>query len=326
MMPLSRTSILVAAARAYGALDPDPSVRNPDWLAEHLLGPEEVKLLAGHPLEHALTQDYREAGRDPQIAGFALLMIIRTRFIDERLLDAIRNGATQVVILGAGFDSRAYRLREKFRGAKVFEIDSQDTQALKRQRVEAVLGCAPSGVVYVPVDFNHDDLGESLRQAGFRSEEKSVFTWEGVSMYLEEASARRTLATIAAISAPGTTLMMDFSTNFVLEIIKHNPDLPAFKQLNSWGEPWKFGLPDGAEREFFAELGFETKEMFGIYNPDSVVRYATRKDGTMFGLTPGMPRAFPSQSGAGATAAAISQRGSSLFYALAELSVAAPRQ
>jgi len=203
-MPLSRTSLLVAAARAYGALDPDPTVRNPDWLAQHLLGPEETKLLAGHPLEHALIQDYREAGRDPQIAGFALLMIVRTRFIDDRIVAAIEEGARQLVILGAGFDRRAYRLREKVKGAKIFEVDAPDTQQLKRQRVEAVLGGAPPDVVYVPVDFNRDDLTQSLHQAGFRSDEKSVFTWEGVSMYLEEESARRTLSLIAAMSVPGT--------------------------------------------------------------------------------------------------------------------------
>jgi methyltransferase (TIGR00027 family) len=150
-MPVSRTSILVAAARAYGSHDPDPSVRNPDWLAEHLLGPEQLKLLTGHPLENALAQDYREAGRDPQISGFAMLMIIRTRFIDDRLLHAVASGATQVVILGAGFDSRAYRLHERLAGLKIFEVDSPDTQAIKRQRVEAVLGCAPANVTYVPV-------------------------------------------------------------------------------------------------------------------------------------------------------------------------------
>lgn len=109
---------MVAAARAFGAHDPDPSVRNPDWLAEHLLGPDELQLISEVPLSAALAQDYREAGRDPQVAGGAMLMIIRTRYIDERLVEAVRNGATQVVILGAGFDSRAYRLHELLRGAR----------------------------------------------------------------------------------------------------------------------------------------------------------------------------------------------------------------
>src|SRR5580692_3774956 len=98
---LSRTSIMVAVGRAFGSHDPDPSVRNPDWLAERLLGPDELGLIQEHPLASALSQDNREAGRDPLVSGTALLMIIRTRFIDERLLHAVRDGATQVVILGA---------------------------------------------------------------------------------------------------------------------------------------------------------------------------------------------------------------------------------
>src|SRR5580692_3009238 len=109
---LSRTSIMVAVGRAFGSHDPDPGVRNPDWLAERLLGPDELALIDEHPLRAALAQDYREAGRDMQVLGLTLMMIIRTRFIDERLLHAVSKGASQVVILGAGFDSRAYRFHE----------------------------------------------------------------------------------------------------------------------------------------------------------------------------------------------------------------------
>jgi O-methyltransferase involved in polyketide biosynthesis len=105
MNGLSRTSILVAIGRAIGAREPDEHVRNPDFLAGRLIGPEERKLLESHPLAMALDQSYEEASRNMEVLLTSRMMIPRTRFIDERLEVALRDGATQLVILGAGFDS-----------------------------------------------------------------------------------------------------------------------------------------------------------------------------------------------------------------------------
>src|SRR5215468_3807924 len=105
---ISRTSIFVAAGRALGAREPDPSVRNPDYLAEKLLG-DPSTLTLDHPAVRALKLPYEEAIKDVEIVSVVRMMIIRTRFIDDALERAIRGGATQVVILGAGFDSHAYR-------------------------------------------------------------------------------------------------------------------------------------------------------------------------------------------------------------------------
>src|SRR5204862_3854394 len=108
----SRTSILTAAARAFGSREPDASVRNPDWAADKLIGPSELALITEHPLSTALDRDFHDAIHDPDIFGFAWLMLVRTRFIDELMERAVRNGATQLVILGAGFDTRAHRFAE----------------------------------------------------------------------------------------------------------------------------------------------------------------------------------------------------------------------
>src|SRR5579872_4147356 len=108
----SRTSIVVAAARAFGAREPDERVRNPDSLAERLLGPEELDLIREHPIASALGEDYQQARRNPVVAGLSNFMLVRTRFIDDHLQAAIQNGATQLVILGAGFDTRPYRFRD----------------------------------------------------------------------------------------------------------------------------------------------------------------------------------------------------------------------
>jgi O-methyltransferase involved in polyketide biosynthesis len=119
----SKTSVWALAGRAIGSHDPDPGIRNPDWLAERFLGPEERALIPDNPWIQGLDQDYREVMKEPPISGFVANMIVRTKFIDEHLQQAVAGGASQVVILGAGFDSRAYRFRQLLRNVKVFEVD-----------------------------------------------------------------------------------------------------------------------------------------------------------------------------------------------------------
>ncbi len=246
-----------------------------------------------------------------QVLGLTLMMIIRTRFIDECLVKAVSNGAAQVVILGAGFDSRAYRFHEALKGVSVFEVDSAATQEVKKRRVEAVLGGLPGTVTYVPVNFNFDDLGTVLHNARCQASKKTFFTWEGVSMYVAEEGVRKTLRAVSSGSAPGSSLVMDFASARMLEMFNQFPDAPQVKQFAAWGEPWVFGLPDEVEKEFFAELGLDLAQKFSVYSVETMARYATRKDGTTFGITPGMPRPVPPQN---------SYRTGS-FYSLAELTV-----
>jgi len=182
----SRTSILTAAARAFGSREPDASVRNPDWVADRLIGPDELALIADHPISKAFDRDFQEAIHDPDVFGFAWLMLVRTRCIDELMERAVHNGATQLVILGAGFDTRAHRFTELLKDVAVFEIDYGATQEYKKQRVKAALGGAPANVAYSPIDFARERLGEVLRRAGFESRRKTYYICEGLSMYVPE--------------------------------------------------------------------------------------------------------------------------------------------
>src|SRR5262249_38344182 len=131
----SRTSIVVAALRAFGARETDSAVRNPDWLADRLISPAELELIAAHPIAHALHEDYAQGRRTPEARGMQNLMLTRTRFIDEQLQLALAQGATQMVILGAGFDTRPYRFAELLQHKKVFEVDYRSTQEVKRRRL-----------------------------------------------------------------------------------------------------------------------------------------------------------------------------------------------
>jgi len=278
----SRTSILTAAARAFGSREPDISVRNPDWVAARLIGPPELALIPEHPISKALDRDFQEAIHDPDIFGLVWLMLVRTRFIDEMMERAVRGGATQLVILGAGFDTRAHRFTELFKDAVVIEIDYGATQEYKKRRVEAALGGAPANVVYAPIDFTRESLGEVLRRAGFEAGRKTYYIAEGLSMYIPEEGMKETLRSIAAESAPGSALLLEYLNRGGLELMRKNPT-GMIKNALEWGEPFVFGVPEGQDREFFHELGLDLGEALKIMSPESVKRYAMRQDGSNYG-------------------------------------------
>lgn len=278
----SRTSILTAAARALGSREPDASVRNPDWVAGRLIGPAELALISDHPISQALDRDFHQAMDDPDVFGFAWLMLVRTRFIDELMERAVRGGATQLVILGAGFDTRAHRFTELLKDTTVIEVDYGATQEYKKQRVEAALGGTPANVVYAPIDFARESLGEVLRRAGFQPDRKTYYICEGVSMYVPEEGMKETLRAIAAESAAGSALLLEYLNRGGLELLRKYPS-GMIKNAFDWGEPFVFGVPDGQDREFFREAGLELGETLKIGSPESVKQYATRQDGTYYG-------------------------------------------
>jgi methyltransferase (TIGR00027 family) len=278
----SRTSILTAAARAFGALEPDASVRNPDWVAGQLIGPAELALIADHPMSKALGLDFQQAMNDPEIFGFAWLMLVRTRYIDELMERAVRGGVTQLVILGAGFDTRAHRFAELLKDVAVIEMDHPATQEYKKRRVEAALDGAPANLVYAPIDFAREGLGEVLRAAGFRRDRRTYFICEGLSMYVPEEGMKETLRGIAAEAAPGSALLLEYFNRGGLELLRKYPT-GMIKNAFEWGEPFVFGVPDGQDREYFLEAGLELGETLKVDNPETVKRYATRQDGSYYG-------------------------------------------
>jgi methyltransferase (TIGR00027 family) len=278
----SRTSILTAAARAFGSREPDASVRNPDWVSGLLIGPAELALIADHPISSAIDRDFQEAIYDPDVFGFAWLMLVRTRFIDEQMARAVRGGATQLVILGAGFDTRAHRFAELLKDIAVIEIDYGATQEYKKRRVEAALGGAPANLVYAPIDFARESLAEVLRRAGFRPERKTYYICEGVSMYVPEEGMKETLRAISAESAPGSALLLEYLNRSMLESMTKYPT-GMIRNAFDWGEPFVFGVPDGRDRDVFLGAGLELSETLKIGSPESLRRYAMRQDGSYYG-------------------------------------------
>jgi methyltransferase (TIGR00027 family) len=287
---LSRTAAFVAAARALGAREPDAAARNPDYLAERLLGDVSHYDL-DLPVMHALAGTYEAAMKDVEIAGTVCAMTVRTRFIDEALERAVAAGARQLLILGAGFDSHAYRCASLLQPLRVFEVDQPAMQAFKRERVSEVVGTVPANLRYVPVDFSREDLGALLRLHGYDFALPSFVIMEGVTMYLEEAALQATLRLIATHPA-GSSVVFDFVSSVMLQMIRSidlsvmppaaRPFAERFLHLTR-DEPWQFGFPFRGEREYIEALGLSVGEILTISGEDAARRYLKRDDGTRLG-------------------------------------------
>lgn len=318
----SRTSIVVAALRAFGAREPDASVRNPDWLAERLISSGELQLITEHPISQAVREDYQKGRQNREVAGMSNLMLVRTRFIEEHMQRALEQGATQVVILGAGFDTRAYRFVELLKDKTVFEVDYRSTQEIKKRRLAEASIAIPPFVHFAEIDFKKDALADVLSNAGYKASERTFFIWEGVSMYLSESAVRETLRAISSYSAPGSSIVMDFAGQAMIEMLQKLPELSQHNYTTHWGEPWIFGVPDGREREFFHECGLEVREILTVFGREATRRYLTRSDGKRFG-TPrgGGPRDAKLSTIARMMWMLVTRR--SKWYALAKLDVAA---
>ena len=196
---VSTTAESVCVLRAVAAKHPDPKIRNPDYLAEKFVSEEFWR-----------TSPFRTYPDRARHNPNYFWVNARTHHMDAVLMQALSTGATQVVNLGAGFDSRAYRFRERFPNVRFFELDLPAMIDAKRQRVVKIFGALPDRVVLVPTDFTARPLDVVLREAGYDHTQRTFFIWEGVTMYLPEAANLSTLRFIRSGSAPGSSVIYDY--------------------------------------------------------------------------------------------------------------------
>ena len=137
-----------------------------------------------------------DAALHPERRVMRLFIAARHRFADEAIAAAVARGTRQIVILGAGLDTTAYR--NPHAGVRVFEIDHPLTQAWKRERLEEAGIAVPASLTFVAVDFERDGLAQRLTQAGFDPARASIFIWLGVVPYLTREAVFASLGAIAA--------------------------------------------------------------------------------------------------------------------------------
>jgi methyltransferase (TIGR00027 family) len=184
---------------------------------------------------------------DRESAGARAAGIARTKWIDDEVTRALET-STQLVLLGAGFDTRAYRLPAAQR-VKTFEIDHPATSAAKQAALGGQLGSLPQPVQFAGIDFNTQSLGDVLGRAGFDGSAPTCFVWEGVTNYLSPEAVDGILRQVAQAAA-GSILLFTYVDRRVLD----EPKLffgaeKLMSRLRAYGEPWTFGLyPEEIER------------------------------------------------------------------------------
>jgi len=189
--------------------------------------------------------------------------IARTRLIDDYLSAALHNGCDQIIILGAGFDCRAYRIAG-IENSRVFEVDHPATLVKKKDELRRILGALPRHVVYVDMDFNHQSLGQVLLRAGFKANKRSFFIWEGVTNYLTEYAVDSTLRYMGMETAPGSCIVFTYVHKGVLDgSAMFEGTRHLWDTLRRSGEPWTFGLYPEHLRDYLAERGLDLMEDVG---------------------------------------------------------------
>lgn len=190
----------------------------------------------------------------------------RKRFIGDKLTEALAD-INAVVILGAGLDTRGYRLTRQVR-IPVFEADLPVNIALKAKTVRRVLGQAPLSVRLVALDFEHDDLLTALAEHGYHTDYRAFFICEGVTQYLTEAGVRRTLEGLRA-AAPGSRLVFTYVRRDFIDGTNRYGTRTLYRSVRQRKQLWQFGLEPDEVAGFIAEYGWRLVEQAG---PDELVQ------------------------------------------------------
>lgn len=234
--------------------------------------------LAVRMLGEAASQSVREAEERASSRGIRMFIAARHRFAEDALAAEIAQDLRQVVVLGAGLDTYAYRCPPR-EGLRIFEVDHPATQDWKRERLKNAEITVPGWVTFAPVDFEQQTLAEGLAAAGFHRGEATFFTWLGVVPYLTDTAIWSTLEFIADV-ANGAHVVFDYGD--------HPESLTADRQaihdrraahVAAQGEPW---LSYFAPAELHAKLtaiGFGEIEDLGPR--EIAARYFPMRSGLM---------------------------------------------
>lgn len=245
------TAEAMAALRAAGARN--QRVRNPDYLAAAFVS-----------LRPKLTALVKIPGARRLVPGIAERMLpggywfetARVRHMDAILQSELGRGLTQLVILGAGFDTRAYRFAEQLRAVRVHEVDHPANARRKRERVARVLGAPPPNVSYLDTDFTRDDIAARLTATGYDTDQPTLIILSGVTAYLPEPAVDRLLAFAGVHGSPRTSIVFDYLlAEMVAGSDAYHGAAKLRGRLNGLGEPLRFGIPSGGAGAVVARHG-----------------------------------------------------------------------
>jgi methyltransferase (TIGR00027 family) len=240
---VSRTALGTAICRLIEQYEPEETRLFSDPIAAELVGAP-IRLLMRFPAMRSLTMKQTDA----VATGIYGVQVCRTRHIDDAVQAALSQGIRQMVTLGAGLDTRPYRL-SGMESVSVFEVDLPSVQNEKKRRIQKHLGGLPGRVTFVPIDFDTQSLESVFRGTGFDRSRPAVFVWEGVTQYINEEAVRRALRFIGEC-APGSIVVFTYVLKSVIE--RHSAIQGADHMMDVVAKqaPWVFGLEPSSVADF----------------------------------------------------------------------------
>jgi len=258
----SETALGTAFIRALSCFEPDPNIRGYDDLAVLFLPEAQQKRL-----QHEL---YRNVAKRRIDNGTYEYVVARTKYFDDMIENALSNDIEQIVILGAGYDTRAYRFVDNMKGIHIFEVDAPHTQTVKIDKLKGV-GIPHEHVKFVAVDFEKDDLEAQLSMSGCRTDLRTLFIWEGVSLYLTPESVDSALDHLRSLCTRGSMLCFDY--------FSHRID--DSQKIRKKDELILFGMSLAEMSEYLGRKGFSVIE--NLDASELGRRFLVCSDGSLFG-------------------------------------------
>jgi methyltransferase (TIGR00027 family) len=266
---------MVCMLRAIASQHPDALLRNPDTLAQRLCPrPFELRDYAAARAQFAAA---------PEAWAGYYYVNARTHHIDAAVERAVLDGASQVVILGAGFDSRAYRMHAAHPALQFYEVDLPAVVAAKKQRLAQAFIVPHERVAFAAVDFDRQTLADVLPRLGYDAQRKTLFILEGVTMYISEAGSGATLDFVRRHSGQGSRIVYDYLLRDALdgERERYHGIVYAARMLAAHGEPFTTGWSEPDAAAFAAAHGLQLIDDIGA--DDLAMRYLMGSDGRLDG-------------------------------------------
>lgn len=273
----SKTALGVLTTATVAASERDPGVRLVDPVAPRLLrwGDGKYAVARLRPLHPMIRWSMQRL--NPGSYGY---LVARTHHMDAILRAEVAAGLDRVVILGAGYDTRAQRLRASLDGTSVFEVDHPATLRDKRERLARVSDLSSGDVSHVAVDFTDQKLLDRLADHGHDVHDRTLFVLSGVAMYLPESAVLELFDAVAGHASPRTSLLFDYAyADALSNPERYHGGAQWVRHATAVDEEPRSGF---SPKELGAVLADHSLRLDSQIDPDQLAeRYLRRSDGSL---------------------------------------------
>ena len=279
----SHSALMAAIYRFLASKEEGSYFQGPDSLSELYLPPKAKFFLSFSFFRNLIRKKLNK-----RVPGSYEYITARTKHFDHLFKNALQGNIPQIVFLGAGYDTRVIRFEEYIQNTKIFELDASTTQQQKIKLLQKNNNKIHPNTSFVPINFGKQKLESELLKTAYDPSKRSLFIWEGVTMYLTKKAVIETLTFIKRFSGNGTSIAFDYYDNSLIE--GKNRSYGAKELIAAAakkGEPFLFGIPEGEIKLFLSENGFN---VLSHYSPDEFEKHYLYDDnreqflGKMYGF------------------------------------------